>query len=150
PRLRFVVRDEVVVITADDPAIFKQVVYSVADLIVPVMDDPAPSWARSLCPEVCPKERGAAHTCEEALLHYITRTVAPESWHDKGGPGTLQYFPLGMVLVVNQTPELQQEVAALLLKLRRLQRELDKSHTLQLTWVEGRDVEQTRMQFPKA
>src|SRR5262249_22807980 len=93
-----------------DHATLKQVLYSVADLIVPVVDDPAPSWARSLCPEVCHKERGAAHTCEEALLHYITRTVAPESWHDKGGPGTLHYFPLGMVLVVNQTPELQQEV----------------------------------------
>jgi hypothetical protein len=113
------------------------------------MDDPAPSWALSLCPKACPKEKGAGRTCEQILLRYITSTVASDSWQSVGGVGNVQFFPLGMALVVIQTPEVQEEVAALLLKLRRLQRELDKEYTLELTWVEGQGNDQTRLQFPR-
>jgi type II secretory pathway component GspD/PulD (secretin) len=45
--------------------------------------------------------------------------VAPASWGCERG--TIQYFPLGMALVVNQTPAVQEEVRELLAALRRLQ-----------------------------
>src|SRR5206468_1871383 len=44
-------------------------------------------------------------TIEDLLINLITNTVAPNSWSSVGGPGTIQYYPLGMALVVNQTQE---------------------------------------------
>ena len=38
-----------------------------------------------------------------------------------GGPGTIDYHPLTMSLIVNQTPDVQEQVADLLIELRRLQ-----------------------------
>jgi type II secretory pathway component GspD/PulD (secretin) len=38
-----------------------------------------------------------------------------------GGPGTIDYFPLTMALVVNQTPDIQEQIQDLLASLRRLQ-----------------------------
>src|SRR5207248_11671066 len=40
---------------------------------------------------------------------------------DSGGPGTIDYFPLGMTLVINQTLDVQEQIADLLAALRRLQ-----------------------------
>ena len=47
--------------------------------------------------------------------------MAPESWSDSGGPGNIDYFPLTMSLVINQTPDIQEQVFDLLQSLRRLQ-----------------------------
>lgn len=55
------------------------------------------------------------------LIELIKNTVAKSSWEDMGGQGSIQYFPLGMALVVNQTQEVQEEVQQLLAALRRLQ-----------------------------
>jgi type II secretory pathway component GspD/PulD (secretin) len=77
--------------------------YAVADLIIP------PGAGR-----------GPMVTLEDELVGLITRDVAPGSWSETGGPGTIDYFPLGMALVVNQTPEVQTEVARLLEALRWL------------------------------
>src|SRR5262249_32828387 len=60
-------------------------------------------------------------TMEHLLMDLIKNAVAQNSWSDSGGPGTIQYYPVGMALVVNQTLEVQEEVAALLQSLRRLQ-----------------------------
>jgi len=60
-------------------------------------------------------------TMETLLMDLIKNTVAQTSWSEQGGPGTIQFYPLGMALVVNQTLEVQEEVAALLAALRRLQ-----------------------------
>jgi type II secretory pathway component GspD/PulD (secretin) len=65
--------------------------------------------------------RAPGQTIEEVLMKLITSTVAPSSWTDVGGPGTIQYFPLGLALVINQTPDIQEQVAELLDALRRLQ-----------------------------
>jgi type II secretory pathway component GspD/PulD (secretin) len=64
---------------------------------------------------------GLPNTNEDKLIGLIKNTVAPESWSDSGGPGTIDYFPLGMTLVINQTPDIQEQVADLLQALRRLQ-----------------------------
>jgi type II secretory pathway component GspD/PulD (secretin) len=60
-------------------------------------------------------------TMEHLLMDLIKNTVAQNSWSDVGGPAAIQYYPLGMALIVNQTLEVQEEVAALLQALRRLQ-----------------------------
>jgi len=54
-------------------------------------------------------------------MDLLRSTIRPRSWKDRGGPGSLQYYPLGMTLVVTQTPEVQEQVADLLAALRRLQ-----------------------------
>ncbi len=65
--------------------------------------------------------RAPGQTLEDVLIKMITSTIKPESWSDMGGPGTIEFFPLGMALVINQTPDIQEQVAELLQALRRLQ-----------------------------
>jgi type II secretory pathway component GspD/PulD (secretin) len=74
--------------------------------------------ASSSAPE---KGRAPGQTLEDVLIKMITSTIKPESWSDMGGPGTIEFFPLGMALVINQTPDIQEQVAELLTALRRLQ-----------------------------
>ncbi len=65
--------------------------------------------------------KGASPTMQEQLIKLITSSIAPKSWSDMGGPGTIDYFPLTMSLVINQTQDIQEQVADLLAALRRLQ-----------------------------
>jgi type II secretory pathway component GspD/PulD (secretin) len=58
---------------------------------------------------------------QNLLIRLITSTVAPESWSEVGGQGTIQYYPLGLALVVNQTQDIQEQIIDLLTALRRLQ-----------------------------
>src|SRR5205814_2291259 len=44
-----------------------------------------------------------------------------DSWQDASGPGTIDYHPLGMTLVINQTLDIHEQIADLLAALRRLQ-----------------------------
>jgi type II secretory pathway component GspD/PulD (secretin) len=60
-------------------------------------------------------------TQEDTLIKLIQSTVAPRSWSEMGGPGTIDYFPLTMSLVISQTPDIQEQIADLLAALRRLQ-----------------------------
>jgi hypothetical protein len=136
----------------------KQVVYPVADLIVPIPSrenldvEPLPRAATSVCeiagPECEARPNGAwrfepnssfeesglsplgtakpqqvhpGRTLEHELMELVTSTVAPRTWMTTGGPGSVQYHPLSMSLVVTQTPAVQEEVQALLAALRRLQ-----------------------------
>jgi type II secretory pathway component GspD/PulD (secretin) len=77
--------------------------YSVADLVIPV------------------GEKDSAKMNEEMLIKLITSTIAPESWAEMGGPGTIEYFPQTYGLVTNQTADVQDQVQDLLQALRRLQ-----------------------------
>src|SRR5207248_368365 len=65
--------------------------------------------------------RGPGQTMEDVLIATIKNTIAPQSWSVMGGPGTIDYFPLAMALVINQTPDIQEQIAELLAALRRLQ-----------------------------
>jgi Flp pilus assembly secretin CpaC len=67
-----------------------------------------------------PKPTGSQNI-DELLIRLITHTIAPESWSDVGGKGTIQYYPLGLALVVNQTQDIQEQIVDLLQALRRLQ-----------------------------
>jgi hypothetical protein len=112
-----------------------QRVYSVADLVIPfgeptggkVAPGRTTAWAvsRENRPAVVV---GAAvttsrptGTCEDLLIQTITRSIAPQSWGERGGAGSIDFFPLTMSLVVNQTPDVQEQIADLLAALRRLQ-----------------------------
>jgi hypothetical protein len=89
------------VVTAEAPPLVK-VAYPVADLVVPIASEPQTT------------------THEKRLMALITGQFAPNSWMGRGGPGSVNYYPLGMALVVDQTPAVQAEVAQLLQGLRRL------------------------------
>ncbi len=65
--------------------------------------------------------RSANNTMEEQLIKLITSTIRPESWSEMGGPGTIDYHPLTMALVINQAADIQEQIADLLDALRRLQ-----------------------------
>jgi type II secretory pathway component GspD/PulD (secretin) len=65
--------------------------------------------------------KAATNTTEEALINLITSTINPKSWAGMGGPGTIEYYPMSYGLVINQAPDIQEQVADLLTALRRLQ-----------------------------
>jgi hypothetical protein len=71
--------------------------YPVADLII-FGDDPS---------------------CQDELIKNIEQIIAPMSWQEHGGCGTIDYYPLGMALVANQTAEVHECLNAYLTALRR-------------------------------
>jgi hypothetical protein len=78
-------------------------VYPVADLVIPI------------------EKTKNGKTTEDHLIALIKSTVAPKSWFDEGGTGTVEYFPLSLAVVVNQPPDVQEQVAEMLGALRRFQ-----------------------------
>jgi hypothetical protein len=100
--LTYVIKDEVLQITTATQACGKlmAVVYPVADLVR--------------------HAHGKAKKSEAVtLIQLICRTVAPQSWSEMGGTGTIDYHAASRSLVVNHTPEVQDQVADLLAALRR-------------------------------
>jgi hypothetical protein len=106
----------------------EQRVYAVSDLVIAVKNvekndkTAAPSYCWMVSGKTKPGNRIAkgAATCEDRLIKLITNTIAPRSWAEQGGPGTIDYHPLTMALVINQTPDVQDQIADLLAALRRL------------------------------
>lgn len=65
---------------------------------------------------------GGAATVDFATLRdLITTTIAPDSWQEIGGNGTIHEYPTTLSLVVRQTQKIHEEIADLLEQLRRLQ-----------------------------
>jgi type II secretory pathway component GspD/PulD (secretin) len=64
---------------------------------------------------------GPIGTMEDQLIKLITSTIEPASWSDQGGPGRIDYYPIGSALVINQTPDVIEQVIQLLEALRQLQ-----------------------------
>lgn len=147
PRRRALARTKVPAIKAatkatSSPAL-KQIIYPVADLVVPIPSrdnldvDPLPGprsmeKSKALTAQLSPLKSGPSgfaaamlknggRSLEVDLMELVRTAVAPASWTEQGGHGSVQYYPLGMSLVVNQTAEVQEEVQALLAALRRLQ-----------------------------
>src|SRR4051794_23794424 len=82
--------------------------YAVADLVIPV----PPAGAAPTDPPTTP---------ERDLIQKLTTAVAPKSRAASGGQNSLDYYPLGMALVVNATPAVHEAVAKYLDDLRRMQ-----------------------------
>jgi general secretion pathway protein D len=57
----------------------------------------------------------------DSLIQLITTTIAPQSWDDVGGPGSVESFDTNLSLVVSQTQDVHEQIADLLEQLRRLQ-----------------------------
>ncbi len=57
----------------------------------------------------------------DTLIELITTTVAPETWEEVGGTGSIAGFPTNLSLVVAQTQEVHEKIVDLLAQLRRLQ-----------------------------
>jgi hypothetical protein len=106
--LTYAIEDGGIMIT---PVKLVTVTYSVADL---VFGSPTTVYYG---------RAGSAQSksCEDQLIRLITETIAPESWSEVGGKGTIQYFPLGMGLAICQTKEVHEAIAELLQALRRMQ-----------------------------
>jgi hypothetical protein len=75
-------------------------VYPVADLIIPF---------------------GGGKTREDCLIRLIQSTISPQAWNAHGGPGSIDFYPIGLALVVRQSPAVLARVDDLLAALRRLQ-----------------------------
>lgn len=84
-----------------------QVVYGVADLLFVDYDEAGQPILR----------QGDVKTTEDELIRIIM-TIAPDSWASVGGPGVIQYFPLGMSLIINQTRDVQEQVQQRLASIR--------------------------------
>jgi type II secretory pathway component GspD/PulD (secretin) len=121
-QLTWVIKDDVVVVTTEKYAHgkLKQVAYQVADLVVPVNRSPVVLAFGDVVKVERPTATKPA-TTENELIRLITSTIAPRSWAEMGGPGTIDYHPLTMSLVVNQSADIQEQVADLLAALQRLQ-----------------------------
>lgn len=87
-----------------------QRMYPVTDLVVPI-----PEYSDD------GKQKAAKELLHQELMERIKKSVAPESWEELGGQGTMQFFPLGMSLVIRQSPTAHQKIKRLLIALRRKQ-----------------------------
>jgi Bacterial type II and III secretion system protein len=89
----------------------KTITYPVADLVIPIMN----------AGEGLVRLKGTnPPTVEASLVDAIERSIAPKSWENVGGRGTIQYQPGGMALVIKQNQENHEHISDLLAVLRRL------------------------------
>ncbi|HZZ30306.1 MAG TPA: hypothetical protein VFE46_20070 [Pirellulales bacterium] len=65
--------------------------------------------------------KGGAQADFDTLIDLITSTIAPQSWSEMGGPGTIQGYDTNLSLVVSQTQEVHEQIADLLAQLRKLE-----------------------------
>jgi hypothetical protein len=98
-------------------------VYPVLDLIEPVV-----ARVLSFGPNG-QKEHVQPRTLETELINLVQDTIQPETWTKNGGAGTIEFFPLGKAIVVNQSADVQEQVNELLKALRRLQTETEVAPT---------------------
>lgn len=64
---------------------------------------------------------GGSQADFDSLIELITSTIAPESWSDVGGEGSISEYENNLTLVVSQTQEVHEDIVDLLEQLRRLQ-----------------------------
>ncbi|MCI0462395.1 MAG: STN domain-containing protein [Gemmataceae bacterium] len=136
--LTYVIKDGALQITTACPQPrLKTVTYPVADLVVPIGsgESELPPFLCRKFPELAGKHT-PGQTGETVLINLITSIVERSSWCDVGGNGTIQFFPFGLALVVNQTQDIQEQIADLLAALRGLQEREDKDYQLEAKLVE--------------
>jgi len=95
--------------------------FQVADLVIPPNYLVQPNYIVTTQGGANATAQKQGQTQENELIQLITRTCSPRSWCDMGGAGTINYFPLTMTLVVNQTLDIQEQIADLFAALRRMQ-----------------------------
>jgi hypothetical protein len=103
--------------------------YPVADLVVPLNSSHGGSVHSSMPAPLVPNKKPADGTCEEELIQMIKQTVAPKSWSGTGGQGTIEYYPLGVSVVVQQTARVHEELGRFL---KALSRQMDNEVALEV------------------
>jgi hypothetical protein len=116
--------------------------HNVADLVVPLDNYTLP--VVKLWKQRHPDKRHMDITAEEALIDLVTHTIAPGTWCDDGGKGTIEYYPLGLYLVVHQRQEVHEQIVDLLQSIRKMMREMSLECKLVKTDIHGR-LHKTRM-----
>jgi hypothetical protein len=91
------------------------IIYQVADLVIPRDTFTVPRAEGSR------QDTKPAPTLEAQLIQLVTQSIEPDSWREMGGPGKIEYYPIGQCLVIIQKPEVQERIADLLEALRRSQ-----------------------------
>jgi hypothetical protein len=111
--LTYIVKDNVVLVTTEKHAAGKLMTgtYPVGDLVSDVQ-------VRALIAMGKETTWLGTRSNEAALIEFITSTITPNSWAEKGGPGMAEYCATTKSLVVMQTPDNQEQVAHLLQTLR--------------------------------
>jgi hypothetical protein len=127
--LTYVVQDEVVMVTTEWHARGRVTyrIHPVGDLMAPADPVLLPlghgevilGWSTQTPAGI----RLLEEAPEDTLINLITESIAPTTWCDSGGSGTIDYFAVGKSLVVNQTPDVQEQIAELLGALRRSSKE---------------------------
>jgi hypothetical protein len=113
--LTYVVKDDVLQITTEAEARGKLMTrtYPVADLIdadaSALLGMDVPPWIKL--------------NKEETLVSFITYNVLPRSWADVGGKASIEFHSPTQSLVVNQTPDGQEEVENVLALVRKQTKE---------------------------
>ncbi len=62
--------------------------------------------------------RGGPPDNGQALVDLIKRTIAPTTWDDVGGPGSIYYYRPLRVLVIRQTGEVHEKIGGAMGNLR--------------------------------
>ncbi|MCA9177615.1 MAG: hypothetical protein KDB14_24180 [Planctomycetales bacterium] len=107
--LAHLVRDEVILITTREVAesLLETRLYPVHDLTKP-------------SPEIPPGELQEFYEEELAnLTELISTNVAPDTWSEVGGPGSIVAYQQRLALAVSQTPEVHEQIEQVLAALRR-------------------------------
>lgn len=65
--------------------------------------------------------RRVGQTMHEQLKDLIVHTIQPSTWDQQGGSGKIEYYPVAGSLIVTQTGDIQEQIEALLQRLRELQ-----------------------------
>jgi len=89
--------------------------HAAADLVLPRN---SPRWEKG-CTHWLPS--ASSSTRPKTLIQFVKTVVRPNSWAERGGPGTIVYNSLTMSLIVNQSRDIQEEIVDLLAALRRLE-----------------------------
>jgi len=82
--------------------------YAVADLVIPM-------------PPAGKPEAATPATQERPLIRKIKCAVSPNCWDAMGGDCSMEYFPMGMALVINAPPTVHEAVTRYLDDLRQIQ-----------------------------
>jgi hypothetical protein len=108
--LDFTIRHSVILVSTpenlESPDMMEMRIYPVRDLVlwrVPGAQDGEPSFEADY----------------DSLIEVITTSVAPESWTDVGGPGSIKEFDNSEALVISQTRRVHREIEQLLTTLRK-------------------------------
>lgn len=103
----------------DEKSKLVQKIIPVADLVTPVRDFDQASCLTASGGVTCCAQ--SVRKLDEELTRLIQTTIAYSSWKENGGVGTVDFYPYGKALVVNNKPEVIEQVVQFLDTMREPQ-----------------------------